>query len=225
MCRTLTAMLLAAALAVPVAADEPRGIAVPGRGSVTAVPDQAEIAVAVTARAIAPNEAIRDVARRMRTVLDALDAAGIAAPDRQTRHVALQPVQSRDEPGTGLRVVGYLARQNLAVTVRDLPVLGAVLDALVTAGADEIGGIAFESSERAALLDIARREAVADARRTAELLADAAGATLGPVQAITLAGDFGAPRLAMRAMADEAMPVAPGEITIRAEVQVVFAID
>lgn len=223
--RILPAVLLAALFGGHAIADEPRSIAVQGRGVVTAAPDIAEIAVAVTARATAPGEATREVARRMRAVLDALDTAGIAEADRQTRHIALQPMQRRDEPGQVLRVVGYAARQNLAITVRDLPDLGHVLDALVTAGADEIGGISFESSERAALLDIARREAVADAHRTADLLAEAAGATLGPVQSLALSGDYGAPHLAMRAMADEAMPVAPGEITITAEVQAVFAIE
>lgn len=222
--RSLFAVAICAAVAPPALAETEGQIAVDGRGTVTVAPDIAEIAVAVGARAPRPAEASAAVAARMRAVLAALDDAGIAPGDRQTRHLALHPVQRRDDRGAVLRVEGYEARQALSVTLRDLSALGAVLESLVGAGADEIGGIAFDASDRAGLLDGARRDAVADAQRTAALLAEAAGAGLGPVRSLALMRDHGAPRLAMRAMADEAMPVAPGEITITAEVQAVFAI-
>ena len=54
-----------------------------------------------------------------------------------------------------------------------------MIDTLVGAGANEIGGINFMVSQASKLLDEAREKAVADARRKAEIYAKAAGVTLG----------------------------------------------
>jgi uncharacterized protein YggE len=196
-------------------------------GSVTAAPDVARLVVGVAARAPTALAASSDVARRTTAVLDALSAAGITEADRQTQHVGLVPLHARDERGAPLRIEGYEARQDLAVTVRDLGALGPLLDALLAAGAGSIGGIAFDVADREALLYEARRLAVAEARRLGALMADAAGATLGLPLSLTLSGDFGGPVPMMRAaMAESApMPVAEGAITLTATVSATFALE
>ena len=57
--------------------------------------------------------------------------------------------------------------------------IAGVIDTLVSAGANEIGGINFMVTQASKALDEARTKAVADARRKAEIYAKAAGVTLG----------------------------------------------
>ncbi len=97
----------------------------------------------------------------------------------------------------------------------------SILDHAIGAGANEMSGIEFVVSEQSKLLDQARDDAIADARRKAELYARAAGAKVGHVVAITEEGSTPPPRL-MQAMRAGAAPVAPGEQTLRAVVTVSY---
>lgn len=227
--KTNLAVALAMALAAQTAgAAEPRTLSVSATGTVEAVPDLARLSVGVASRAQTARAATAETAGRTRAVLAALDASGVAAADRQTRQIALVPVHARDDRGRPLRLEGYEARQDLSVTVRDLAALGPLIDALVEAGAGTLGGIAFDVSDRDGLLDEARRRAVIEARRIAGLTAEAAGATLGPVQSVSLAEAYMPPAPVMRAqMAAEAapMPVAEGSLTVSASVSAVFLLE
>ena len=67
----------------------------------------------------------------------------------------------------------------LTVRLRDINKSADVLDKMICAGANLVTGINFEVSEPSKLLDQARVEAIADAKRKAEIYAKAAGVTLG----------------------------------------------
>jgi uncharacterized protein YggE len=110
------------------------------------------------------------------------------------------------------------------VKVRDLARLGQVLDRQVSQGANLVYGIHFGLQEPAPLLDEARKRAMADARRRADLYAAAAGLKVGRVLSVQEAGvtpPGPPPRMAMSA----AVPVAPGEQEIQATVTVTFTLD
>jgi uncharacterized protein len=100
-----------------------------------------------------------------------------------------------------------------------------VVDTLVGAGANDIGGIAFSVSNASKLLDGAREQAMADARRKAEIYAKAAGVALGEPLNISEEGGSGPPvfRSKMAPMAASA-PVAQGEETLSVSVSVSWAI-
>jgi uncharacterized protein YggE len=84
------------------------------------------------------------------------------------------------------RISGRTASENLVtVTVRDLERVGTIIDLAVDAGANLSSGITFRMSGANPGADRALTEAVADARRKAELLATAGGAALGQVITIT----------------------------------------
>ena len=85
-------------------------------------------------------------------------------------------------------VVGYRASNRVTIRVRDVTKVANVIDVLVGAGANEIGGINFMVSQASKLLDDAREQAMADARRKAEIYAKAAGVTLGEPLAISEEG-------------------------------------
>jgi hypothetical protein len=85
-----------------------------------------------------------------------------------------------------------------------------------------MSGIEFAVSEQSKLLDQARDEAIADARRKAEIYALAAGAKVGHVVSITESGAGPPQPIAMQAMRAAGVPVAPGEQTLRAQVTVSY---
>jgi uncharacterized protein len=223
------ALALAVALAGAARAQDEvqRLVTVTGSAEVEAVPDLATITAGVETQGPTAREALGANTEAMAAVFAALDAAGIAARDRQTSQLNLNPVYEpyRDGAQEPQRVIAYQASNMVTVRVREVGKLGAVIDALTSAGANRLYGVGFEVSEPRASLDTAREEAVADARSKAELFARAAGVTLGAVRSIRESTGMGGPEpLRARAMA-EAAPVAEGTVTLTADVEVVFEIE
>src|SRR6202011_5079995 len=94
--------------------------------------------------------------------------------------LSLQPQYANNQNRTGPNVVvGYRASNRVTIELHDVSKVASVIDTLVGAGANEIGGINFMVSEASKLLDAARARPIADARRKAEIYAKAAGVTLG----------------------------------------------
>ena len=124
-------------------------------------------------------------------------------------------------------MTGYQVTNQLAVRLDDVARVGATLDALVTAGSNDMNGISFSIKDPAPLLEKARADAVADARARAQTYAHAAGVTLGPVLSISESGGE-APRpmfrMAAGMVAAAPTPVAAGEQTVSAEVSMVWEI-
>jgi uncharacterized protein YggE len=113
------------------------------------------------------------------------------------------------------------------VTIRlhDVSKLANVIDTVTAAGANDIGGISFTVSTASKLLDQAREQAMADARRKAEIYAKAAGVTLGAPLSISEEGSPGpTPYRRMAVGMAAAAPVAQGEETLRLTVAVSWAI-
>jgi uncharacterized protein YggE len=217
------AIALLAALPWPAQAVE-RLITVTGHGTVEVAPDTAMIRIGVTSQAKTANAASAANARQMTKVLAAVEQAGIAKKDIQTSRLSLQP-QYDSKNGTN-RLLGFRVTNRITVRIRNIGNLPSILDKAIAAGANEMSGIEFLVSEENRLLDEARTEAVADARRKAELYAKAAGAKVGKVVAITEQGSTPPPRRfeALRAGA-AAVPVAPGQQTLRATVTVSYALE
>ena len=96
---------------------------------------------------------------------------------------------------------------------------------MVSAGATNIGNLAFLHSDMSKLLDQARESAVADARRKAELYARAAGVTLGRVVLINENSTYTPFAKTVRSAAfAAAAPIATGEDTLRVDITVGFDI-
>jgi uncharacterized protein YggE len=206
---------------------EPPSITVVGEGRAAARPDTAEVSAGVVTQAGTAAQALTQNSVAMDRVLRAVTAVGIADRDVQTATVNVVPMRrtGRQEPSPP-DIVGYEVSNQVRIRVRDLTNLGRVLDALVQEGANVLGGISFSVAEPAPVLDQARTKAMADARRRAELYAQAAGVKVGPVLSIREAPP-GIPRFGAempRAMAVTAVPVAPGEQEFQASVTVTYAI-
>ena len=154
-----------------IAAEPSSHIAVTGTGVVSAVPDVADVHAGVTREDASAARAMQQADAAMRKVVDATRQHGLAARDVQTTQYSLQPVYDQLDGKSRLR--GYRADNQVRVTVRDLARVGSLLDAVVGAGANQIQGIGFRVDKPEIHLDRARADAVADARRKAELYAKA----------------------------------------------------
>lgn len=204
----------------------PPTISVTGEATISAPPDIARIEAGVTTDAKTAHDASNANNDAMGKVLLALKGAGISEKDYQTSQVSLQPQYSSNQSRPGPNVLtGYRATNRITIKVRDILKIASVIDAVVGAGANDLGGISFTVSNASKLLDDARSQAIGDARRKAEIYAKAAGVTLGAPVSISEEGTP-APVMYRRAAAPMAAsaPIAPGEETLRVVVGVSWEI-
>jgi uncharacterized protein YggE len=197
-----------------------RHVTVNGEATVNIAPDTAVIRVGVTSTAKSAREASEANGKQMTTVLAAMKDAGIAARDIQTSRLSLQPQYDPNRSGTA-RLLGFQATNQITVNIKDIEKLAGIIDQAIAAGANEMSGLEFVVSQQSKLLDQARDEAIADARRKAELYAKAAGARLGAVASISEEGSS-PPAYPMQAMRAAGVPIAPGEKTLRVTVSVSY---
>ena len=229
----LLAAFASATLAAPGHAEDqpPSFISVTGEARISVPPDQAQIDAGVTSEAKTAREASDANNAAMGKVLLALKGAGLEEKDYQTSRVSLQPQYAQQpyssgKSGAPAAITGYRASNRVTIRLHDVTKVSSVIDTLVTSGANEIGGINFSVSQASKLLDDARQQAVADARRKAEIYAKAAGVTLGSPLTIS---EEGAAQPLFRArvagpMAASATPIAQGEETLSITVGMTWAI-
>jgi hypothetical protein len=222
------AVALVLALPAPVQA-EPPTLTVAGQGSASAAPDIGTIRAGVetdgktAAEALAANNALAG------RIIATLKEAGVTPRDIQTGALFVEPLYSRvsgTQPERTPAVVGYRVVNEVAVTIRALGDMGAILDRVVQAGANRINSIGFGLSDDRAVADEARRRAVADAKRVADLYAEAAGVKLAGILSINEGGSFQPQPQAGMLMRAEAssVPVEAGQSTVQASVIIVWAI-
>jgi hypothetical protein len=204
----------------------PPAISVTGEANLSVAPDQALIDGGVTSDAKTAREASDANNAAMGKVLLALKGAGIEERDYQTSRLSLQPQFATPSKVTERAgIVSFRASNRVTVKIRDVTKVANVIDVLVGAGANDIGGINFTVTQASKHLDEAREKAIADARRKAEIYAKAAGVTLGEPISIS---EEGAPtpvfRGKMAAPMAAGAPVAQGEETLSVTVSVSWAI-
>jgi hypothetical protein len=225
---SLAAIAVAALFAGPALAqsDFPSAISVTGEASISAPPDLAQLDAGVASDGKTAREASEANNAAMAKVMAALKGAAIEDKDFQTSRLSLQPQYAPNRSGPS-PIVGYRASNRVTVKVHDVSKVAGVIDALVGAGANDIGNIGFTVSQASKLLDDAREKALADARRKAEIYAKAAGVTLGAPLSIAEEG-APAPVFRGRMMAAAPMatstPIAQGEETLSVTVSVSWAI-
>jgi uncharacterized protein len=223
------------AAAHPVSAQELRPAAVPVEGTIldisaegvaTRTPDLAIIEAGVVTQAGTASAALGDNGARMARVLAALKRAGIAERDVQTASINLSP-QYRYAENQPPVITGYQASNQVTVRFRDIGRAGAVLDALVQEGANNISGPNLTLEKPEAALDEASTAAVAKARARAELYARAAGLRIDRILAISESGAAAPPMPPMPMMvrmeaADAATKVLPGQRDLSVTLSVRF---
>jgi uncharacterized protein YggE len=203
-------------------------VSVTGTGRVTLTPDRASFTVGV--QTVAPSLAVatQENAARMTAILAALRKAGATDRELRTTGLSIYPQQAPD-PGNKPRIVAYQVSNNVTVTRDDVATIGRLLEAAVQAGANTVSGVNFSVSDSARGRDTGLQAAFAEAKAKADLLARAAGRSLGRALAITEGGAAMPPvpmpmyrRAEMAQAASFAAPVESGTEEIAFTVSVVF---
>lgn len=190
-------------------------IATGGRGEVRVAPDLARLQIAVETRSSSANAGAADNAARLTRTIAAVQAAGIDSAQINTAGYSV----ATDYDGKG-RPSGFVVRNGLRIEVRRIADVGKIIDAALSAGATQVSGVQFLRSD----LQESRRRAlglaVAEARRDAEALAQAAGGSLGKLIYLT-SGFAQLPtnfeyQTTVLSSAITATPIMPGDLTVAA---------
>ena len=199
-----------------------RTVTVSGTAHISAKPDEAVVNLGVQTEASTAQGAMEENAAKMNAVFDALKALGLTDAELTTSNIDLYP--RYDDHGQ--TIIGYQAENRVEVTIKDLGMVGKVIDGAVGAGANVAGGISFRVSDDNAGLDDALARAVQDARTKADAMAGAAGAQVGQVITIDQRGAEQPPIYAERLAyaADAATPINPGNIEKDVTVSVTWSL-
>jgi uncharacterized protein len=223
-------------IALPLAAQQPSGgaatqpmrfpsqISASATGEARYVPDRATISLGVQTHAPTAAKASTDNAAKQQAIIDAIRALGIAADQISTTDYNLSADRVFNPAGGDKtpRIVGYIVNNTVHVEVRKVDQVGALIDAAISKGANEVSSLDFHSSAPDSLRRIALADAVHKAAADAAVLAQAAGGRIGELIELTTGGFEQPPRPMMR-MAVEVAGQTPISIGTRGMTATVMA--
>ena len=220
-------LCLTCAAALAETANSANTVTATGSATVTLAPDMATFSVGVSTQDATVANAQDVNSATIQAVLDGLKSAGVAPEDLQTANYSIYPVYDYQtgKLGDQQTLTGYTVSNTVTVTVRQLDQLSALLDAAVTAGANESYGINFSSTQSPAAYDQALQAAVQDAIRKAGLMAQSLGRNIGAVLTIREVTDnyslIGSAKTSAYDLSSN-VPVETGTLSVSATVEVVL---
>jgi uncharacterized protein YggE len=198
MFRQLASALFAGCIAGNAAVAQPASVSAPsarepeitasGRGEVKLAPTYAALMVNIETRASNAVAAASQNAQKVETVMKALRAAGLSEKDIATAGYNLQQMYDYSSNRQAPEPIGFSANTIIRAEVRRLESLGRVIDAAIAAGTTGISGIQYFASNAEDARRSAMSQAVREARTDADVLARAAGGTLGRLIALNSGG-------------------------------------
>lgn len=199
--------------------------------SIDSAPDLATLSTGVQTNAPTAQAAMTQNAALMDKLIAALTRGGVARRDIQTSGINLSPQYDYSNRGNAEqpRFLGYQASNQLTLTIRQIDKAGALIDAMVAAGATNINGPSFGITEPERILDQARTKAIQTAQARANLYAQATGYRTARLIAVDESGNMPRPvpmpRMAMMAQADAGTQVEPGQVSSSITLGVQFVLE
>jgi uncharacterized protein len=190
-------------------------VTVTGHGTATVTPDMATITLGVQTKAADAQSALKENANRMTAVIASVKSHGVSANHIQTSDLS---IYFDDQNGQ------YIVSHSVNVRVDDVNSVGIVLDSAVDAGANTSWGVQFGLKDTSSAQSQALQNAVSDARKHADAIATGLGVTVSGVGSASEVSYSNPIIYGPRASAAPAAttPVQPGELSITADVQVVY---
>lgn len=220
-------LLFAEAAPVSTSITTAETITVSGLAKVRLTPDRAVFTVSVETTAATVEEAVKQNNAKIAQVIAALKKAGATDKEIQTTNFSIYPQQEFVE-NKRPRVVGYQVSNGLTVTRENISDAGKLLQAAVDAGANQAGGLSLMVSDHTRGREEGLQRAFQDAKQKAEILAKAAGRTVGRALYITegVAPTFPQPlfgrSMALAKPAETEVPMSLGTEEVSFTVSVVF---
>ncbi len=226
------ALVLALFFSLPALAEveRPRMI-VSGNASISLPADNASLELGTSTKGTTVQAAQQQSDEIIRKVLNALKELGIAEQDIITSNYSVYSEVPYEDYGSIRRADPvYNVNNMLSIKIRDLEIIGLVIDASTKAGANQIYGLTFGSSQEDEAYKLALEHAVKDARSKAEVLAKATGKTLGAVTKIENQYDYGGyidfrNQFAFKSGASDESAIVTGAISVQATVTLTFEIE
>ncbi len=227
---------------IPAACTSNRTIQVSGTAVVNVTPDRVLIELGVQSNGVTVNEVEAANTRAIEKVIQALRGQGVAEKDIATDWYIIEPIY---EDYDSLFIKGYRINNMVAVTLRKVTMVSPVIAAALKAGANQVVNVEFYTSELRQYRDQARELAMKAAGEKAAALAGAAGARPGCVLSINEntwsyfnswwygrdqnlwaqnVVQNASPSGGTSGTSDDG-PVSLGQISIRAEVGVVYGLE
>ena len=219
-------MSCSAAFAAPQQETPRPTLSVDGQGTGTAAPDMATVTIGVTTQGKDAAKAQNDNAWVSNQIQAAVRGLGIEEKDIQTRNYSFYPNYSTEKDHRN-EVTGYTVNNSVIVVVRDIKLTGKVIDAALNNGANEINSLDFSASDTKAVRKVALLNAVQDARDKADIIAKGLGKRIVGIQSVSESTGYIETRrfggnMLMAAAKDAATPIAPGSLSLTANVHVDF---
>lgn len=155
-----------------------RELSVEAEGTAYVVPDTALVRLGVTSEGLSSEETVTANTEAMNAVMEAIKAQGILEEDIKTTGYYLSPDYEYDENGNYVEK-GYTLSQTVEVSLKDFTLIGTLISAASSAGANSVEGVDFTVDNPEAAKAEAREEAIAAAKEKAEQIAAQSGLELG----------------------------------------------
>ena len=152
-----------------------------GEGKITAKPDIAIISASIVTQAVDSKSAQDSNSTKSNAVDSFLKNQGIAEKDIKTSGYNITPQYKYPPYGGQATITGYQVTQSYEIKVRDLTKVSAILDGLVTAGANQVNNLGLQIENPDALKSQARQLAIDDAKKKAKELEKQVGIRLGKI--------------------------------------------
>ncbi len=204
-------------------------LSVDGIGRTTATPDRASINIGVTTSAADASNAQRENDSRIQNIVDGLKELGIAAGDIRTDHYSFRPDYTFRE-SRGSEITGYTVDNSVIVKVKNVDLVGRVIDTALQRGANQINSLEFGISDTKALRKQALNAAIQDAREKADILASGLGHRIIGIHHVTEnTGSFTSRQFDSMMLAaaskNAAVPIESGTVSLDANVHIDFILD
>ncbi len=228
----LAAAILSLSALTPVKAaseDQPtkRTVNVSGEGTVNASPDIAYVTMGVLTENKDAKTAQQNNAAAMDKVVALLKSSGIKSEDIKTVNYTISPKYDYIQSTGESRITGYSVNNSVQVTVKDITKVGSLIDLAAGSGVNLTSNISFGLSDYEKFYNDALKKALEAAKKKADTIAGVYGITLSLPVTISESGgyspvySFGG--YAVKAdMAAPATPIQPGNMEIKANVNVVY---
>jgi len=228
---TVSAVAGVVALAIPAnGADttNTRYITVTGVGTISVVPDAVRFNATVSSLASTNAAALSSASKSAAAVRAALKDKGIALKDIRSANISVYPEYNWTQEA-GTKITGYRASQTFDVLVRKASDAGTIIEAVVTAGGDnvQLGGVIPTTLNPAIATEEARAAAVANAKSKASSYAKLLGTSIGKVLFLEEQSSpiYSSPFPMAKAEADSAVQIDLGEQDVTVTITVRWALN
>ena len=170
----------------------PRTVSVTGEAEIRVVPDQVSYNFGIETSNKDIEEARRENDKRVKDLIDLTKRLGIAPQHVQTDYMSIDPdyleTEARYGEPRGRKLVGYVTRRSIVVTLKDLSKVEELVAEALKLGVNSVDQGEFKTADLRKYRDQARLNATKAAQEKATALAGQLGAKIGKPLAISEEG-------------------------------------